>query len=357
MKRHARHRRGTGVTACIISACVLGRAAPVWGQAASRLSLKWNAPAGCPSHDDVQSRVDALLGEASVSRVSDVQAAGQVQRLNSGFRLELSMVAADRPSSRVIDASNCDELAGAAAIAIALLARSSPVSASASDQATVDGAQALGDSQSNTSGRGATTADQQSPPPPVAAEKPTRDDAARERSGKDNAVHLVLDAPLALASWGALPGMGMGLGGAAGVRWRALRVVAGGEWWQPKTTTLNGFSAKFRLQSAHVEACLTQASSGVELGACAGVAVERLMGQGTGSETYAAESGRSQWVAGTGGVLVAVPIPGFAPLRLLGQAAVRVPAVRTRFFIEQLGLVHQPPLAAPTLTLGCEWIL
>src|SRR3954466_9251447 len=104
---------------------VLGWTTVVAAQPAARLALTWNGPPGCPSTENVQARVDALLGgEASASSVADVRASGQVERVDSGFRLLLSMGVGATPSSRVIEARTCDELAGAAAIAIALLARS-----------------------------------------------------------------------------------------------------------------------------------------------------------------------------------------------------------------------------------------
>ena len=89
------------------------------------MTLTWSGPPGCPTTENVQARVDALLGgEASASSVADVHASGQVERVDSGFRLQLDMGVGSTPSSRVIEARTCDELAGAAAIAIALLARS-----------------------------------------------------------------------------------------------------------------------------------------------------------------------------------------------------------------------------------------
>src|SRR5882757_7979127 len=90
-----------------------------------RLALSWNGPPGCPTAANVQARGNALLGGgASASSVADVRASCQVERVDSGFRLLLTMGVGNAPSSRVIEAHTSDELTGAAAIAIALLARS-----------------------------------------------------------------------------------------------------------------------------------------------------------------------------------------------------------------------------------------
>jgi hypothetical protein len=321
-------------------------------QPASRLSLRWNAPVGCPSHDDVQARVDALLGgEANASSVSDVQASGQVQRLAAGFRLELSMTAADRPSSRVIDAANCDELAGAAAIAIALLARSSAAPPDSGDASFESGSSAAGSPAGDGSKPPAPQKPVTAPPPPAS------DSATLAEGAPPRGLHLVLDAPLAAANWGALPGAGLGIGAAAGLRWGALRFVAGGELWKPKTTELQGYSARFEHLSARAEACLAPATGVFELGACLGIAAERLTGEGLASATYAAKSTTSLWFSGTASIVATAPVPGLSALRVLGQAGVRVPTQRPRFLIDQLGVIHETALAEPTLLVGCEWIL
>src|SRR3954466_698011 len=118
---------------------VLGWTTVVAAQPAARLALTWNGPPGCPSTENVQARVDALLGgQASASSVADVRASGQIERVDSGFRLLLNMGIGSTPSSRVIEARTCDQLAGAAAIAIALLARSTTEAGSA--PASGDGA-------------------------------------------------------------------------------------------------------------------------------------------------------------------------------------------------------------------------
>src|SRR5215207_6080198 len=126
---------------CLTGLAVLGWTSALAAQPAARLALSWEGPPGCPKADNVQARVDALLdGGASAGSVADVRASGQVERVSNGFRLLLTMSVGNTPSSRVIEASTCDELAGAAAIAIALLARST--FEEASQPSTSDGSSA-----------------------------------------------------------------------------------------------------------------------------------------------------------------------------------------------------------------------
>jgi hypothetical protein len=324
---------------------VVGWPSAAGAQPTARMALTWNGPPGCPTTENVQARVDALLGgEASASSVADVRASGQVERTDSGFRLLLSMGVGSSPSSRVIEARTCDELAGAAAIAIALLARSTLGGDSASS------------SNDNTPGT-STSSDGEPKPPPPPAPKP-RDPTNPEPAPREQvaAARLVLDAPVAVVGWGSLPSTALGLGAGLGIRWKALRATARAELWQPQTDQVSGLSTRFTLQSGRVEACLVQTVYGVDLGPCVGASVQRLSGEGVASQVFAAESRTATWVSGLGGLFVSSPIPGFAHLRIFGEATVLVSPARPRFVIDQLGPVHEPALAAPRLALGCEWI-
>jgi hypothetical protein len=332
---------------------VLGWTSGVAAQPAARLALTWEGPPGCPTAENVQARVDALLGgQASASSVADVRASGQIERVDSGFRLLLNMGVGSTPSSRVIEARTCEELAGAAAIAIALLARS-----------TLGGASAPASSESSP---GPSATDGRENPPPTPDPHPDR----RAASSKDEAraedearaktppggVRLVIDAPVGVAGWGSLPATGLGLGAALGIRWKALRATVGGELWQPQTDQVSGFATRFTLQSGRIQACLTQLAYGIELGPCIGAAVQRLAGEGVTSDVLLAKSRGSAWFSGVGGLFASLPTPGFTHLRFFGEARVLVSPIRPRFVIDQLGPVHEPALAAPQLDLGCEWI-
>lgn len=331
---------------CLLVVGWVSWAQPVAAQPTERLSLTWTAPSGCPTGDDVQGRVDALLGgETSANTVADVRATGQVERVGSSYRLQLQMAAAGVPSARVLEAGTCEELAGAAAIAIALLARESssdapPLESSASPPPGSDGA-----SDANPP---------RQPEPPAPA--PVAATSSSSAASSSRRAHLVIDVPLGTISWGTLPSTALGVGVAAGVRWKSLRVVAGAELWREQSIEPAGFAVEFALRSARLDACLSTTIHSLELGACTGAAVEQLVAEGIASERYAARSASSLWVSGTGSILVTLPVPGFSVLRILGQGGVRVPTSRPRFVIDQLGPVHQPALAAAKLDFGCEWI-
>jgi hypothetical protein len=264
--------------------------------------------------------------------------------VDNGFRLLLTMGVGSTPSSRVIEARTCDELAGAAAIAIALLARSTFEDASKPSPSDTASASSVSD------GPGKPPAS--SPSQEAASDKKEEPPAA----ASSDRLRLLIDAPSGAASWGSLPSLGLGLGAALGMRWKAVRVAVRGEWWQPQTHQVSGFDTRFTLLSGRAEACLIQSALGLELGPCLGAAMQRLVGEGIGSEVFSAEARTSVWVSGTGGLFASLPTPGFTHLRFFAEASVLLSPSRPRFVIDQLGPVHEPALAAPQLDLGCEWI-
>ena len=336
--------RVSKASGCLTGLLVLGWTSALAAQPAARFALSWEGPPGCPTAENVQARVDALLdGGASSGSVADVRASGQVERVDNGFRLLLTMGVGNTPSSRVIEARSCDELAGAAAIAIALLARSSSESASA--PSTADGASASAASHAP-----------EGPPPASANREPASRQKEPPAAASPAGWRFVIDAPIGVAGWGSLPSAGVGLGAALGVRWKALRFIARGELWHPQTHQVSGFVSRFTLQSGRAEGCFLQTVHGLELGPCLGAAVQRLTGEGAASEVFSARSRTTLWFSGAGGLFMSVPTPGFAHLRFFGEASVLVSPSRPRFVIDQLGPVHEPGLAAPRLDLGCEWI-
>jgi hypothetical protein len=324
---------------------VLGWPSAVAAQPTARMSLTWNGPPGCPSADNVQARVDALLGgEASASSVADVRASGQVERVDSGFRLLLSMGVGGAPSSRVIEARTCDELAGAAAIAIALLARSTLGAGSTPATGEAAPSDAAAETHEN--------------PPPEPIPKPETPESKEDPADDDRSrgPRFIIDAPSGLVAWGSLPSTALGLGAGLGIRWKALRASAKAELWRAESYEASGFETRFVLQTARVDACLIQMSHGVELGPCVGAAVERLAGDGVASSVFTPRSRSAVWFSGVGGLFVSLPTPGFDHLRFFAEAAVLISPIRPRFTIDQLGPIHEPALAAPRLGLGCEWI-
>ena len=84
----------------------------------SALQLRWSAPSGCSSREDVLKDVRRLLGSAH-SFAAALTADAKILPIAGGFELELELRAADVQRTRYLKAPTCDELAHAAAVVIA----------------------------------------------------------------------------------------------------------------------------------------------------------------------------------------------------------------------------------------------
>lgn len=84
---------------------------------ADRLALAWQAPDECPSRADVRAAVASRLGEAAERAGPALRAEARVERDAAGYRLALKTEYGERR----LAARSCAELAGAAALILALL--------------------------------------------------------------------------------------------------------------------------------------------------------------------------------------------------------------------------------------------
>jgi hypothetical protein len=115
-------RRLTLATLAGTAFAVRAEAQPVAG-----VEVRWVAPAACPGADDVRARVRRLLGTDTVEASPDDRliAEGTVVAIGRRYRLSLTVRPENGPASaaRVFDSESCENLAGAAAVTLALLAR------------------------------------------------------------------------------------------------------------------------------------------------------------------------------------------------------------------------------------------
>lgn len=81
--------------------------------------MHWDADAACPDHAEVLARVDRLVADETAP--TDFTADAHVDRGAQGFRLSLTIALHDRPPALwEIDAEQCDALASATALLIAM---------------------------------------------------------------------------------------------------------------------------------------------------------------------------------------------------------------------------------------------
>ncbi len=192
------------------------------------------------------------------------------------------------------------------------------------------------------------------PPPPLPAPllvPPPR--AAIVASVVDHARPGFAVGVLGAASAGALPGVGGGVGGRAGVLAGGFRAEVSATYWLPRTATLAGrptAGGDFHLVAGDGSACYAVLRAPVELAPCAGLEVGKMTGTGFGVRSNG--SGSALWIAPLAGAAAGLPIGQRFAARL--DLAVLVPALRPPFVLASAGTVYTAGAVAGRATIGLE---
>jgi hypothetical protein len=201
----------------------------------SSVSIRWTAPANCPSGDAVRQRVLSL---ASPSVVLDASA--DVTEVAEGFRADLQVKVGPAVGSRVIVLPTCDELAQSVAVILAMSAtadRSEPPPAPPPPPRLPEPLVAPPTPAPVVAPKLAPNAPV---PPPLPQEKPSSSTPARPH---------VRIAALGSADVGTLPVPTVGVGARVSVLpTRSLALAVAGNVWEDQT----GFAQKLPTQGAKV---------------------------------------------------------------------------------------------------------
>jgi hypothetical protein len=309
-------------------------------------SLAWEAPADCPSEGSVRDAVAQLLGSSAPPPAS-VSARAVVQRTSSDhWIVQLTTVREGARGERVVEATSCPSLANATALIVALtidperVAAHTPAatpSASASTTPTVAAA-----APSTVSPLPSASASVASPPPPAPSSRPApvpvpapsvappRDPAPVTPADQGPLVShrfaLLLEG---VGDLGTLPHLSDGLTGGFAITFDALRLEAFGTYLfsQPAyAASIPFLGSNIDLLTGGLRGCYVPPGRVIELGACAGLELGQLQGNGFGSlrspyQTFTPQSGGGLWVAPTiGGRLSWRIAPYFSLVIDLGVA-------------------------------------
>jgi hypothetical protein len=292
-----------------------------------QLLLEWNAPAECPSVEDLRAAVARLLGgkvELPPGRMVEVRA---TVTPGSTWHVELEAGADAQKNRRALDSASCAELADATALIVALMIDANAVAASPPRPA--------------------------SPPPaaPAAVAVPT------ERKAVPMSVPMSLRLGLlGSAGLGILPGLDAGVGGSlALVRgfWRFdLRASYGLRRDQTATAASPpGAYGTFNYTGAVAGVCRNFARLREDLGVCADFELGVLSAQGYKvTEGLAA---RTPWLGlGPAGYLA---IRAGRRLSFPVRAALIVPITRPEFVINHVeGNVFRVAPLSGKVSVGAE---
>ncbi len=300
-----------GRVVCVAVPLALLSASTAAAQPRGPLSLTWDAPAGCPTRDEVIAAVERLRPHAFQRPATHpVVAEGRVSPDGARWSLSLTTRAADGAGTRALTADTCAEAADAAAVVLALAI--DPTSRRAPP----------------------------SPPEPAAP-------AARPDDGPRfvTRVHGALDL-------GTLPAPAPGLGASAGFVWRWLRVELGATWFpSQRAPGAGGVSSDVGLVSGELRACATPLRIGrVAAGACAGLAGGAMYAEGVGFDRN--RDGLTPWWSSLAGLIVRVALTRALTVTALAEAGVTLGD--PRFVAGDGAVLHRPSRVTARGTAGVE---
>lgn len=313
------------------------------------VNLEWTAPAECPSLGEVQARILKLAGSRRSSSLSLRAEATVTRKDEDVLRLHLVLHAGVMVEERNIEGRSCNTLAGATAVAVALLFRSGVLQSTDVDHTT----------PASTTAAGAGTTTQGGPPKPADTATKTAHGASVDdtASGSRRSWRGLLQLPLGVLGIGPLraPVLGVAIGGGASVD--SWRLLARGVLWLPEhawtSDDFQQYGADVRRTTLSLLGCRALVLSRFELAPCATVSIEHLSARGQGTH-ISPHTAQATWVAA--GVGAHARLHAASWLRLLFGVEGQLETSRPRLFLDGIGQVETLLPVAATISLGSEWI-
>lgn len=343
-----------------IGLAVLGFTVTVRAADTAPITLRWTAPAGCPAQEEIRQEIDRLLGgprDPASPRHLRAEAVVMHTR-DGGFRVHITTDMAGSIGEQEFDAPSCAALAEAAALIVAFTFDPEAVTKRSAEP--VAAAPPL--PPSPTAATPAVppvplpTSSSRAPlsPPPVRPlvplpVPPPRADASRSLS---RAPTFVLSAATAISA-GALPSIGIGIGGGAGLLLGRLRADVSAAYWPNRrsaVTTRPTAGGDVSLFAVDARACYVALLAPIEIAPCAGLSIGRMVADGFGVKSPG--TGAALWIAPLVEASTALPIGRRFALRIdLGALA---PVRRPTFVLERIGSVHRASAFVGLAVLAAE---
>jgi hypothetical protein len=347
-------------------------------QPPSPVDIRWQAPAGCPQEGDVRDRIRKLLGSKRPD--SPLRAEGTIARTDGRFHLDLVVHAGDLVGTRSIEATSCDDLAGAAAVQLGLLIHSAeaagePNRASEPSYTGAPTSPATGSSGSSGARSAGTAGQTRQDNTPTRSSDREQDSAKREnKPDLDREVereekrpspeadtprswHILLQAPLLLLSVGPLPKPSLGAGLALGFEQSGWQwQLQAGSWRRQNlpATELDVYGADVDRVSANVWACRELRYDWLGFSPCLTIGGERLSVRGTGRDIQPTTQTAFGATVGAGAQARIYPATW---LSLFLAASAQIELSRPEISIKGIGPVENFAPVALFVAFGLEWIL
>lgn len=337
---------------------------PAHAEQETGLTLSWQAPPACPDARAVEAQVTSLLaapagGEASLR---SIRADGLVTERAGRFRLELELRDGALVDRRQFEGATCEEVAGAAAVAVALLMRPSEEARAAqpSTPAAAAPSAPAGTTRSGeryVPGNNVTKHAIESVVPWEVLETTTRssrwfDPDARRLAWLFN-IHGGLGiGPFSGPNSGVLVGLGVGL--EPGL-WRFLLSGQLRLETQLLVPEIEGAAAKLAHSSLSLEACRWLVRGPIELAPCLTVSLHVLEASASGSNVTPSPV-TTEWLALGPAAVARLPFASLGQVALIGKWGFEVNTARPLLIVDGLGTVEQVGPLEMTLGLGLELI-
>ncbi len=331
----------------------------------AEVNLSWDAPPGCSTKEQVLRRLRVLAG-AVLDQTAGLVAEGRVTREGDGYLLELWIRDGSASQRRTMSARVCADLAGAAAVTLALTlgadgpqlatpatevtTSATPLSSSPSPVASGAPPEPVASASAATTATTATSA----PTKPGSAISTPATSVSQAATGSNWL--LALRAPSLLFDVGPLRDPSIGLGAAAGLRRGSFRALVGVQFYpeQHLDITTRGVEAgtRFHRTTARLSACHGWRSGAYELTPCGELAALFLEAEGFGTGV-SRETRRAVWLSPG---LTVTPIWHLSEsLALFANLGALLETSKPRIVIEGLGQVTQLEPVVWTAAVGAEW--
>jgi hypothetical protein len=300
---------------------------------AAAAPIEWEAPDGCPSTQAVYDELQRALGHEprELGQLSRVR--GTIVPEPTGYRLTLEVSDSGRRSLRSIHAEHCEDLANAAALAIALAVHAGPGASDAGPAAEAAGV-------SLEPGAAA--------PPAEPAPLDRGDRRGGSAPGELSTVSWSAGAH-ALLDVGALPDPALGLSIVARARLASFELDVHGALLPTQSLPVgDGESIDLGLMAAGLRGCLRVLERSFVAAACFGGEAGRFTARGVGLTPQREAS--DVWLAVGPALLARTSFVG--PLQLEFLAEPLLPLLEKRYAVNEIDVVHTPSVVDVRLQLG-----
>ncbi len=318
--------------------------------------FEWEAPQQCPTRASVLGWVERHLGRPLATVPTQVERVeARVRRESMGYQLEIRTFTGDARRSREMEHADCESLAKAASVIIAIALDPTSIErveldgdseAPPAEEAPGNDAPPTPETQTDES-----AVPQPAPRPAMVDTRPSPTAPASESSGP-----LTLQLGAALAGQaGPLPRAG--LGASLGVVLRGSRLwgeVYGSYWADQRYAfaDLNDAEANLGLWGGGLQAGIQVGRGPLQWGVV-GVGLEMGMLQATATGLDATRSSRSMWIAATVNSRVTLRLG--SGLEAVVQVGALTPLRRARYVIEDYGPIHVASRLGGRAQVGVGW--